>query len=182
MLRVQDGDTLAFAELYDRHVDLAMDIAADICRDSGRTEDAVQEAFFSIWRSRADYRPQLGTVQAWSMRIVHNRAVDSLRSVRARPSLSGPEAEPDSLAEADENPPLTRAIAASERTELFVALHRLPVPQARVLILSFFGNLSQSEIAVSLGVPTGTVKGRTRSGLEKLRYQLLFADRSSVGK
>jgi RNA polymerase sigma-70 factor (ECF subfamily) len=171
MVRAQCDDALAFAELYGRHVDDALRIAEDICGDHDRAEETVQDGFFSIWRSRADYRPRLGSFGIWSMRIVHNRAVDSFRVARGRPRLQGERLEQDRPEKGDDDAPLAAAIAASERSQMFDALRHLPDRQAEVIVLSFYGDLTLSEIAIRLGIPTGTAKGRMRLGLAKLRNE-----------
>jgi RNA polymerase sigma-70 factor (ECF subfamily) len=173
MVRAQDDDVLAFAELYGRHVEDALRIADDICPDHGRAEEAVQDGFFSIWRSRAEYRPRLGSFGLWSMRIVHNRAVDSFRVVRGQPRLQGTGPRKQSVEDVDADSPFDSAIAASERARMFDALRHLPDRQAEVIALSFFGDFSQSEIAIKLGIPAGTVKSRMRLGLQKLRIEWL---------
>jgi RNA polymerase sigma-70 factor (ECF subfamily) len=170
MLRVQREDLAAFAELYGRHSEHALRVAATICRDWGRAEDAAQDGFLSIWRSRADYRPQSGSFEVWSMGIIRNRAIDSFRVAGSRPPLQGP--DPD-RGDEEVDPavsPLDRVIADAEHARLFASLRRLPDPQAEAIVLSFYGGLSHTEIAVRLGLPTGTVKGRIRNGLQKLRF------------
>jgi RNA polymerase sigma-70 factor (ECF subfamily) len=179
MLRAQGDDSVAFAELYCRHIEFALDLADDICRDRGRAEEAVQDGFFSIWRSRADYRPQIGSFSHWSMRIVHNRAVDSLRQFRSRPRLLGKGLKEKRPEEVDADSPLRSAIEDSERAQMFDALRHLPDRQAEVIALSYYGDFSLSEIAIRLGVPTGTVKGRMRLGLQKLRIEWLAIERRS---
>jgi len=173
MALAQAGDTDAFAELYDRHAERAFRIARTICNDRGRAEDAVQEGFLAIWRGRAGYRPDGGSFQAWSMRIVQNRAIDSYRDVTAHPPTQTievadhqPQTDPDSVT------PQDKAIARSQRDELLGSLRRLPEAQAEVIVLAFYGELSHSEIAVQLDLPPGTVKGRMRLGLEKLRREM----------
>jgi DNA-directed RNA polymerase specialized sigma24 family protein len=99
MDRVKADDAGAFAELYDRHAARAFRVARVVYHDSGHAEDAVQEGFLSVWRQRAQFRPEAGSFQAWSMRIVHSRAIDSHRSAAARPQLQPgerglPEAQP----------------------------------------------------------------------------------------
>jgi RNA polymerase sigma-70 factor (ECF subfamily) len=179
MIRVQADDTDAFAELYDRHAERAFRIARAICRDHSRAEDTVQEAFLAIWRGRADYRPAAGSFRAWAMKVVKNRAIDSSRLIAARPQtqaseLDGnrPQVDPDSTT------PQAEAIAHSERDDLFAPLRRLPEAQAEVIVLAFYGELSHSEIATQLDLPPGTVKGRMRLGLEKLRSEMDAAQRS----
>jgi RNA polymerase sigma-70 factor, ECF subfamily len=182
MVRAQGDDVLAFAELYGRHIEQALRVAEEICGDHDRAEETVQDGFFSIWRSRAEYRPRLGSFGIWSMRIVHNRAVDSFRVMRGRPRLQGETQDEDPLEEVDEDPTPAAAIAASERTQLFDALRHLPDRQAEVIVLSFYGEFTLSEIAHRLEIPTGTVKGRMRLGLAKLRDEWLLIEGRSVGR
>lgn len=63
-------------------------------------------------------------------------------------------------------------VAQGEREELIDSLRRLPGAQAEVIVLAFYGELSHSEIAKQLELPAGTVKGRMRLGLEKLRCEM----------
>jgi RNA polymerase sigma-70 factor, ECF subfamily len=182
MVRAQHDDVLAFAELYGRHVEEALRIADDICPDHGRAEEAVQDGFFSIWRSRAEYRPRLGGFGPWSMRIVHNRAVDSFRVIRGRPRLQGTGPGEESVEDVDADSPFDSAVAASERAQMLGALRHLPASQAEVIALSLYGGFSQSEIADRLEIPTGTVKSRMRLGLEKLRIEWLVRESRTANK
>ncbi|HET7510622.1 MAG TPA: sigma factor [Solirubrobacterales bacterium] len=68
------------------------------------------------------------------------------------------------------------AVAQSEHEGLIASLRQLPEAQAEVIVLAFFGELSHSEIAALLDLPSGTVKGRMRLGLEKLRQEMEVAD------
>jgi len=182
MGRVQANDSAAFAELYDRHAARALRVAHSVCHDPSRAEEAVQEGFLSIWRRRANYQPELGSFQAWAMRIVQNRAIDSVRKAEGRRrSAECPRREQPGVLD-EEAPDVVSAplddevIARSESDALRASVQRLPNAQAVVITLAFFGGLSHSEIATQLALPAGTVKGRMRLGLEKLRRQMLVAD------
>lgn len=173
MARVQNGDTDAFGQLYDRYAERALRIAAAICRDRSRAEDAVQEGFLAIWRSRDRYQPGAGSFRAWSMRIVKNRAIDSSRQLAARPQTQTSDLRADRpQADPDPTTPQDEALASGERRELLGLLRRLPAEQAEVIVLAFYGEMSHSEIAARLDLPPGTVKGRMRLGLEKLRREI----------
>jgi RNA polymerase sigma-70 factor (ECF subfamily) len=172
MVRAQGDDGIAFAELYKRYAGLAMHIALAICGDSGYAEEIVQDGFFSIWRSRAGYRPEFGSFGKWSMRIVHNRAVDRLRSDRGRTRVPPANPRDEPVEEStDADSPFDSAVAGLGRARLLQALRHLPDRQTEVIALSYYGELSLSEVAARLGVPAGTVKGRMRLGLEKLRHE-----------
>lgn len=164
-------DVEAFGSLYDRHAKRAFRVAWSVCGDSSRSEEVVQEGFLSIWRGRARYAPQKGSFQAWSMRIVRHAAVDRVRHDTAarRPRLSEERVD---AADHQAEPVVDRVIRQGDAQELRSSLARLPDAQAEVIGLAYFGELSASEIAQQLDLPPGTVKGRMRLGLEKLRKQL----------
>lgn len=171
MVLVQGGDTVAFAELYDRYAVRALRVAHSVCGDNGRAEDAVQEGFLALWRCRSSYRPESGTFSAWSLRIVRNRAIDSHRSTASnRETGSGSEMEENS--DPRSPGPAEEALENAKRDELRRSLRRLPEAQREVITLAFYGELSHAEIATKLELPPGTVKGRMRLGLEKLRRRV----------
>jgi len=161
----------AFEVIYDRHVDAAFSLAVRICGQRSLAEDVVQEAFLSLWRSQARYDRARGSVRTWLLGIVHNRAIDALRrrAVRDRGIVD------------DEG--LEERIASPERTDLEFArreearqvrdaLEQLPGEQSRVIELAYFGGLTHTEIASMLDTPVGTIKGRMRLGLSKMRITL----------
>jgi RNA polymerase sigma-70 factor (ECF subfamily) len=172
MVHAQAGDAPAFAHLYDRHAARAFQVARAACNDTSLAEEAVQEGFLAIWRNRAGFQPQTGTFQAWSMRIVRNRAIDSYRRATSHP----PTGRADDNQEPDtESSPLSaqdEAMARSESEALLALLRRLPEAQAEVIVLAFYGDLSHPEIAARLSIPEGTVKGRMRLGMKKLRAEM----------
>lgn len=157
MRRVQRDDSDAFEQLFDRHAVRALRVASSVCRDRGRAEDAVQEGFLSLWHGRAGYRPETGSFQAWSMSVVRNRAVDLVQRATAA-------SRPRTV----ENHEVRR----SDDNALRTSLSRLPDAQAEVIALAYFGQLTHTEIADQLDLPAGTVKGRMRLGLEKMRRDL----------
>jgi RNA polymerase sigma-70 factor (ECF subfamily) len=171
MARVQDGDHIAFARLYDRHAATAFGVARSICQHGPAAEDAVQEGFLSIWRGRAGYRLENGsTFRGWALQIVRNRAIDSRRRDKIRPQASG--ASVESRIESATGSALDEAIGRDREAELNALLERLPPTQAEVITLAYFGGLSHTEISAKLDLPGGTVKGRIRLGLEKMRRDL----------
>ncbi len=169
MRRVQSGeDSAAFGLLFDRHHARALAVAIVVCRDRARAEDAVQEGFLTIWRSRAEFRAERGSFRTWSMTVIRHRAIDWVRSEAAlqRPKLAGPEpldrVPSSESVEAD-------AIDKSQGRALLATIAQLPKAQAEVIALAFYAGLSHSEIAIRLELAQGTVKGRMRLGLRKLR-------------
>jgi len=168
---VQRGDPRAFELVYDRHSGAAFSLAYRMVGRGNVAEDVVQEAFLSIWRSGARYERARGSVRTWVLGIVHHRAIDQLRrsSVhdKRRASDEGLEERLES-GERTDNEVARREEAASIRS----AMDTLPADQSHVIELAYFGGFTHTEIAGILEAPVGTVKGRMRLGLEKLRNQL----------
>lgn len=172
MPRIGEKDPDAFEVFYDRHGGVAYSLAYRIVGERGAAEDVTQEAFISIWRSGARYDAARGSVRTWMLGIVRNRAIDALRSKAGRaPKL---DFDDDSILEHRPAEELTDSEALRRETaqEVRGALDELPGEQAKVIELAYFGGFSHSEIAGMLGVPLGTVKGRMRLGLEKVRSEL----------
>ncbi len=171
MALVQAGDGDAFEVVYDRHSDAAFSLAYRMCGRRATAEDVLQEAFLALWRTGARYNHSRGSVRNWILRIVHNRAVDALRrgGVRDRHLLHEEGAvERVAGCEDTEEEILSRELAHEVRGALGV----LPKEQSRVLELAYFGGFTHTEIASMLQMPVGTVKGRMRLGLARLRLTM----------
>jgi RNA polymerase sigma-70 factor, ECF subfamily len=171
MQLVQRGDPRAFELLYDRHGGAAYSLAYRIVGRQGPAEDVVQEALLSIWRSRLRYDQTRGSVRTWILGIVHNRAIDALR----RSAVHDRRREPlDVVEETHETGERTDVEVArrEEARRVRGALDTLPTEQRQTIELAYFGGFTHTQIAELLGEPVGTVKGRMRLGLEKMRRQL----------
>ena len=168
--RMKAGSTDAFGELYRRHAPRALSAARSVCNATGAAEEALQDGFESIWNSRATYREDRGPVAPWVASIVRYRAM----AIAARRRLPLPQAGGSTTLEAASRPDAVHdeAVAHDEAAHLHDVLSRIPAAQREVIVLAFFGQLSHSEIAERLGLPAGTVKGRMRLGLGKLRADL----------
>jgi RNA polymerase sigma-70 factor (ECF subfamily) len=131
----------------------------------------VQEAFLSLWRTGVRYDRMRGSVRSWILSAVHNRAIDALR--REMQSTSR-DLHDERLAERLQSPYETAAEAErrDDIRRVRSALDELPADQRRVIELAYFGGFSHSQIAEMLELPAGTVKGRMRLGLTKLRLLL----------
>lgn len=161
-------DLKSLGALYDLYSRVGFALAYRILGEAEAAEDVVQDAFLAAWRGAATYRRERGSVRNWLLSIVHHRAVDLLRRRTAfRPaSLADAErheSEADTFGEADRN---VRGAAVRQ------ALAELPEAQRTTIELAYYGGYTQTELAELMGVPLGTVKGRMRIGLQKLRRAL----------
>jgi RNA polymerase sigma-70 factor, ECF subfamily len=174
---VRDGDGRAFEVIFDRHVGVAFSLAYRICGSRTRAEEVVQEAFLSLWRGGGRYDRARGSVRSWVLSVVHNRAIDALRRELVSTSR---DVLDDRLAEQLVSPHETAAEVQrrDDARRVRSALEELPTDQRRVIELAYFGGFSHSQIAELLELPAGTVKGRMRLGLTKLR--LLLGEASGV--
>ena len=166
LARVAGGDRMAFAELYDRYASAVYGACLRVLREPQAAEDAAQEAFAAIWRHAGAFDAARGAAGAWIGRVARNAALDANRRRALR--VTAPEVDP-----VDEgSTPEELAVAADEAFRLRLALETLPERERIVLGLAYSDGFTQSEIAEHLGLPLGTVKTRTRSGLARLADHL----------
>jgi RNA polymerase sigma-70 factor, ECF subfamily len=171
MQLVRKGDSEAFSVIYERHATAAFSLAYRMVGRRNAAEDVVQEAFLSLWRSGGRYDRTRGSVRTWVLGIVHNRAIDALRRSLVHDRRRASDEGIEERFEARERTEV-EAARNDEAREVHAALKTLPDEQCKVIQLAYFGGFSHSEIAEMLETPIGTVKGRMRLGLEKMRGQL----------
>ena len=170
---VKDGDVRAFDTLVGRHRAAVVSRARRACGPD-LAEEVAQAAFLSLWQHRGMYVPERGSVQRWLLTIVRNRGIDLMRS-RASRGRHTVTADPHGwiLTAADEarvaEPAHMEVVRAESDANVQRLLTALPPKQRAVIELAYIDGLSQQQIASSLAIPLGTVKGRLRLGLEKLR-------------
>ena len=174
MVLVGGGDADAFAALYDRHSRSVYWLAHKLTGEKQAAEDLAQDAFLKVWRSADGYRPERGSARTWILSVVRNRGKDQLRASASRRRAqekieeSAPRYEPsEAFAHAWHDVRLGRVREA---------LDALPHLQQQVLELAHFSGLTHMEIAERLQLPPGTVKGRMRLGLQKLRNNTELRD------
>jgi RNA polymerase sigma-70 factor (ECF subfamily) len=171
MQLVRENDASAFAVVYERHADAAFSLAYRMCGKRGLAEDALQEAFLSLWRSGGRYDRTRGSVRNWVLGIVHNRAIDALRRGTVHERRRASDAGIEDRLEAPER--TDQEVGRRDQArQIRAALEELPAEQSRVIELAYYGGFTHTEIAAMLDTPIGTVKGRMRLGLQKMRSQL----------
>jgi RNA polymerase sigma-70 factor (ECF subfamily) len=166
-----DGEVRAFEVIFDRHASAAFSLAYRICRRRAMAEDVSQEAFLSMWRLAGRYDRTRGSVRSWLLTVVHNRAIDACRRMQVSERRSVDDAD---IAERLPAPCRTEneVIQRDDARRVRAALEELPSDQRRVIELAYFAGLTHVQIAEALELPAGTVKGRMRLGLQKLRVAL----------
>jgi RNA polymerase sigma-70 factor, ECF subfamily len=171
MQLVRERDSAAFALVYERHAGAAFSLALRMCGTRALAEDVVQEGFLSLWRSAARYDRTRGSVRTWVLGVVHHRAIDALRR---RVVLDRGRVSDEGIEEQLEAPERTEQEVnrRDEAREVRAALVGLPPEQSRVIELAYYGGLTHAEIAMMLDTSVGTIKGRMRLGLRKMRSQL----------
>lgn len=169
---MRQADMRAFDIFYDRYVNLVYSIAFSILGDPPLAEDVTQDVFLKIWRNLEAYDPAKAKVNTWMSRIARNRAIDVLRRQK-------PVQRQVSWADSHEREPVNAATPEDRVSQHMTkdrvrqALAQLPVEQREALALAYFQNMTQQEIADTLGEPLGTIKTRIRLGMQKLRGLLI---------
>jgi len=171
ILEVAKGNPDALALLYDRHGRLAYSVAYRVLSDGPAAEEAVQDAFLTLWKKAGTFDPGRGAgVRAWLLTIVRNAAIDA---IRRRNRYGSKEIELDADAPfPGEDDPVSEVLSSLDRAAIRQAMQELPDDQRMAIELAYFEGLTHREIAERYGLPLGTVKGRLRLGLHKLQEGL----------
>ena len=175
MQRIADGDEPALGELYDRYGRLVMSVALAVTNDRAMAEEVTFDVYLSAWQHAANYNPDLAKVSTWLTRLARNRAIDRLRREAVRPaghSVAFNDAAPIARVRGDVDAAVDRSLS---RQRVRAAVASLPAELRQALALAFFQGYTHSEIARLLDQSLGTVKGRIRGGMIRLR-QLLETD------
>jgi RNA polymerase sigma-70 factor (ECF subfamily) len=164
---ISAGRMEAFEALYARYGQRAYRIALSICQDIGDAQEAVQDAFLAVWQTGSSFSQQRGSPAAWLLSIVRHRSIDITRRDGRHATRRASADTLETMAAIAETSDV--ALRNESERELRDSLARLPPAQQEVISLAFFGQLSHSEVARALDLPAGTVKGRMRLGMNKLR-------------
>jgi RNA polymerase sigma-70 factor (ECF subfamily) len=167
--RTAAGDSDALLVLHRRYANLVYSMAWRVLQDVGLAEEVTQDVFMKLWQHPQRYDPARGRFSAWLLSVARFAAIDRLRQEGRRPAivdLSGDDP--------DQETALEQLLATDHESwergrHLRLLLGELPAEQRQVVELAYFGGLTHSELAEQLGLPLGTVKGRLRLGLERLR-------------
>ncbi|NWJ46395.1 MAG: sigma-70 family RNA polymerase sigma factor [Chloroflexi bacterium] len=173
--RASRSDTEALGEIYDRY---SGRVYAFLLRsvDKEMAEELLQDIFVVLWQKCGMYNPALGSFEGWFFTLVRHRLYDALpsyqkrlsRAVSAQPgSVESPIDMLESKFDMEEH-----IIKLFRDEEIRNALKDLPPEQRQAILMTYFGGLSQREVAEELNLPVTTIKGRARMGLQRLRQLL----------
>lgn len=171
LVALREGHVNALDVLYDRYAKQVYSLAYKILGNSEEAEDITQEIFLTLWKKDA-YQTTRGSLKAFLVTLTRSRSIDKLRSQGTRhrflqrwQRLSESEQEITS-------PPLDTLSLSEESRLLHQALADLSDSERKILEIAYYEEASQAEIAKRLNLPLGTVKSRSRQGLNKLRQRL----------
>lgn len=167
---IRRRDEGAIAALYDRYGRLAFGLAYRVVGERNAAEDVVQEAFLSIWRRAASFETARGSVRTWVLSIVHHRAIDRLRGTAGRTRQDAPLGDFERTLAIED--PWQEVALTLQRETLRRAITTLPDAQRQAVEMAYFDGYTQQEIAAKMDVPVGTVKGRLRLAMQRLRSLL----------
>lgn len=171
--QIAQRNETALSELYDRYHRLIFSVALNVVGRQEEAEEIMLDVFTRVWEKAHTYRSDRAKVSTWLTRLARNRAIDVLRRENVRPmkySVSWADVWPE--------PPDGKDLPESavhltlQKQRVRQAISTLPDIQKEVLALAYFKGYSHSEIAQALDIPLGTVKGRIRGGMQKLRFLL----------
>ncbi|WOO42663.1 sigma-70 family RNA polymerase sigma factor [Rubellicoccus peritrichatus] len=170
--RIATGDRGALALLYERYSSLIFTVAMEITFEKHTAEEVLQDAFVRIWKHAASFDAKRSAFSTWALSITRNLCLDRLRAKKRRPTFDVDINETDHVATEGAEAIIGQAAIGDTRKLVSYAVHQLEPEERRCIELSYFGGLSQSEISRKLNQPLGTVKGRIRRSLLKLRETL----------
>jgi RNA polymerase sigma-70 factor (ECF subfamily) len=171
--QLAEGRESALDALHERYKRSLTSLAA---RQLGRAaaQDVVQDVFVSVWRHAQDFDARRGTFRRWVVQITRRRIINELRRRRSQPQA---EADPDGtlLDKVSDGVPdiADQLVNFERRSAVRSALEILSQPQREAIVLAFLDEFTHEEVARTLRIPLGTTKTRIRSGLLKLRVELI---------
>ena len=160
----------ALAEAYRRHAGAVYGLARRLLSGDALAEEIVQEVFLRLWEQPEKFDPGRGSLRSYLLAQCHGRSVDSLRSESSRRRRE----ERDLRRTAESGYDLEHEVwdlAVAE--QMGSALAELPDGERRAIELAYFGGHTYREVATLLGEPEGTVKSRIRTGLKRMRAELV---------
>ena len=175
MNRIQNGDEKALRLLYNKYKGLLFGLILSILKDREEAEDCLQKVFIQAWDKADQFDAARGNVYSFLVTMTRNKAIDRTRSRAFKDSNKEDHIINDFTLnpESKGNNPHENLELAERASVVRKALQKLTDKQRKVLYVSYFNGLSQSEISEKYEIPLGTVKYRMRQGMIKMRELLV---------
>ena len=165
--RMNLRETTTFSRVYAEHAQAVEAIARHILRDPVLAQDVTHDVFLRLWMNPGAWDPQRANIDAYLRLLARSRALDAHRSRTAAVRATDRMRE---IAARSEAADVETSVA--EPSELKRALRKLPDPQREAVVLQYWGDLPDHQVARRAGVPLGTAKSRIRLGLRRLREEI----------
>jgi RNA polymerase sigma-70 factor (ECF subfamily) len=163
-----NGD--AFAEAYRRHAGAVFGLAQRLLWERALAEEMVQEIFLRLWEHPERFDQARGSLRSFLLMDAHARCVDRIRSDSRRKEREERSARAELVADYDLD---LEAHDLEIAEQVRDALSTLSDVERRAIELAYFGGHTYREVARILEQPEGTIKSRIRTGLTRLRAQLV---------
>jgi len=176
--RVVRADAQALARLYEKYQRKVYSVVLRIVKTEEDAREILQDVFMQVWQKANLFEANRGSFSAWLVTLAHNKAINLLRSHRAKKSALEIKQDLEQLSElitdktVESRTALDFQVESYEREHLLALLELIPVEQKTALVMAYYGGYSQSEIAKALGEHLGTIKTRMRQGMIRL-HQLI---------
>ncbi|MFN0299249.1 MAG: sigma-70 family RNA polymerase sigma factor [Burkholderiales bacterium] len=166
-----NGDRNALHRLYELNAAKLLGVATRILRRQDLAEEALHDAFISIWANAGKYDRHLSSPMTWMVTILRNRCLDMLRRAEHEVPVASADGDEDWLEriESEEPGPMDHAQHAEDTRKLSECLRKLDPNQRAAILLVYYNGLSHPELAARLGAPLGTVKTWVRRGVKSLQ-------------
>lgn len=162
----------ALAEAYRRHAGAVFALARRLLVDATLAEEVVQEVFLRLWNQPDKFDPDRGSLRSFLLSQCHGRSVDLLRSETSRRSREERDARRTAESGYDLEHEVVDLLLADQVQGALAGLSEM---ERTAISLAYFGGHTYREVAELLDQPEGTVKSRIRSGLKRLRSELVSA-------
>ncbi len=170
--KIAKGDQTALSAFYDRYARIIYSVALKSLRSVEESEEVVLDVFAQVWRIADRYDVSKARADTWLFMLARSRVLDRVRKLQRRVPILADRGVVEIQIPASGVEPIEEIVISERRDRVKAALQSLPSEQRLVIELAYYQGLTQSEIASHTGMSLGTVKTRSRLGLNKLKTAL----------